>query len=719
MNSKILRFNLENYGTEGGVLIERALDFATKAHEGQSRKSGWPYITHPTAVAQSLIELDMDAQTIAAALLHDTIEDTSVTIQDLQAIFGTEIAGLVEGVTKTGQVDHMPSEATARTAASAENIRKLLLAMTKDIRVIIIKLADRTHNLSTLQYLSPEKQQRIARESLEIYAPLADRLGMGALKVQIEDLSFAYLYPGAYGELSKLMASYGRSSQKYLSMLKKQIAGNLSKAGLEVVSIDGRTKHLYSIWRKLQKADGDIEKIYDLIAIRIIVPTESDCYQALGILHQHFKPLIYRIKDYIAVPKPNGYRSLHTTVFAAEGRITEIQIRTPQMHSEAEKGLAAHFYYNSVKGSSNYKKANVSAVPSKLGWVNELVDVGQVTGSGQDFVDALKVDLFVDRIFVFSPKGDLYDLPEGATPIDFAFMVHSGLGLKVAGAKVNGRIASLDAPLANRDVVEILTRKNIEPKRAWLTSVKTANARSRIRAWFRKQSYEENFVSGRGLIETELKAWGHAPSAVSDELWQQAADSLGFKNPGLMQAAVGEGSISAHVVVRRLFPVEDTKPTASVVPESGPRPKPGLLTVQIAGTHNLPYQLSPCCHPSYPQPIIGYITRGKGITVHSKSCPNLPDDKPRLVSCRWQAASDYHQPHNIRIIAQNRLGLLRDVTALVTTEKYNITAIHSYDNEEGTESTIELTVEVPNRDRLVVLMRKLGHIQDVGTVQIK
>ncbi len=716
MSKAILQYNLNDYGTDGAALIERALSFATKAHEGQSRKSGWPYITHPIAVAQSLIELGMDAETVAAALLHDTVEDTPVTLADLTAIFGKNVTELVDGVTKTGQVDHMPQEPTSRTAASAENIRKLLLAVTKDVRVIIIKLADRAHNLSTLQYLSPEKQIRIARESLEIYAPLADRLGMGALKVKIEDLSFAYLYPEEYAELSKLMASYGKSSQRYLSQLKKQIGHNLGKAGLSVISIDGRSKHLYSIWRKLQKADGDIEKIYDLIAVRIIVPTESDCYQALGILHQHYKPLIYRIKDYIAVPKPNGYRSLHTTVFAAEGRITEIQIRTPQMHSESEKGLAAHFFYDTQKGSSNYKNSKLSGVPSKLGWVNGLVDVGQLAASGQDFVEALKVDLFVDRIFVFSPKGDLYDLPEGATPIDFAFMVHSGLGLKVAGAKVNGRIASLDAPLNNQDVVEILTRKNTVPKRAWLSSVKTANARSKIRAWFRKQSFDDNLISGRSLLEAELKAWGHEAISILEEgQLKTVASGLGYKDESAVLAAVGEGTVSVAMVVRRLFPPEETKPlslsAARLVSTVG-----GHLTVQIAGSSNLAYQLAPCCNPSYPQPIIGFVTRGKGVTVHGRNCPNLPDEKQRMISCRWQVAEKHLQTHTVRIVADNRLGLLRDVTSLVASEKYNITAINSYDNSEGTESTIEVTVEVPGRDRLVGLMRQLGHVDNVKNV---
>lgn len=476
--------DLKRFDDAGKDLIERADQFAAKAHAGQKRKSGDGFVTHPRHVASTLNGWGMDAQTIAAALLHDVVEDTPFTLEDVRREFGEEVTTLVDGVTNLGQVDFVPTSGSPeRQATSYENLRKLLLAMSKDLRVITIKLADRLHNMQTLKYLAPEDQARVAQETIQIYAPLADRLGMGELKSQLEDLGFEYALPGEFKEIKQKTAGAIRRAQKYIGRLKGFIRGELSREGVKVLEIEGRQKHLYSIYKKLLKVDGDLEKVYDLVALRIIVPEVADCYKALGLLHQHFKPLIYRIKDYIAVPKPNGYRSLHTTVFALDGRITEIQIRTPQMHEEAERGLAAHFFYDSQKQTRQYRQREAGSVPAKLRWVNSL---SELRDSPQgEFEEALLVDLFQGRIFIFSPKGDLYDLPEGAMPLDFAFAVHTDIGIHTRGAKVNGRMVGLNHVLENRDVVEILTQKNSTPKPDWLKLVRTPAAKQRIRAWLR------------------------------------------------------------------------------------------------------------------------------------------------------------------------------------------------------------------------------------------
>lgn len=484
-------FSKSRYTQAENDLISRAQAFAAKAHAGQKRKSGDDYIIHPESVAHYLAEWGMDAPTIAAGLLHDVVEDTGVTLDQIEKEFGDNVAKLVDGVTKLGgvkQVEH-DDEPTQIQISSSENIRKLLLAMAKDLRVIMIKLADRTHNLKTLTFLPADKRRRIAQESLEIYAPLADRLGMGQLKAELEDLSFRYTQPEDYQQVKAVMVKLTKETNHYLIRLKRFIADELTKAGVRPLAIEGRQKHLYSVHKKLAKADGDINKIYDLIAVRIVVPEIKDCYQVMGVLHQQFKPLIYRIKDYIAVPKPNGYRSLHTTVFALDGRIIEIQIRTPKMHEEAERGLAAHFYYDTQKTSKQYRRGQVTTLPAKLQWVNQLAELNQ-TGE-QELLEELKIDLFQDRIFVFTPKGDLFDLPLGSTPIDFAYAVHSDIGNHCMGAKISGRIVPLDHKLENRDVVEILTRKDAHPNRDWLAFCKTADAKNRIRSWLRTKGKVE------------------------------------------------------------------------------------------------------------------------------------------------------------------------------------------------------------------------------------
>jgi len=485
MNKLRIQYDASRFEPAENDLIGRALTFAVNSHGDQKRASGGPFVSHPIAVAEIVAEWGLDSEAIAAALLHDVVEDTEVTLEQIEKEFGVKVAELVSGVTKL-RLSSSPRPAldSARLDLNNENLRRLLLATTKDFRVILLKLADRLHNTRTLGALEKEKRTRIAWESLQVYAPLADRLGMGQLKGELEDISFENAQPEEFANLKAQVEEVTRNSAGYLEGLKRAIVRHMKTAGIEVIKIEARQKHYYSIYKKLVKTQGNIDKIYDLVAVRIIVPDVAACYQTLGILHQNYKPLIYRIKDYIAVPKPNGYQSLHTTVFGEAGRISEIQIRTPQMHEEAEFGFAAHYLYDEHKATAAYAKRGAATTP-KLKWVTELASMQQAALNGQEFLEGAKLELFGDRIFVFSPKGDLYELPEGATSLDFAFAVHSDLGLKALGAKVNGRLLPLDTPLENRDVVDIIKRREPAPSRDWLNMVVTSHAKSRIRSWFK------------------------------------------------------------------------------------------------------------------------------------------------------------------------------------------------------------------------------------------
>lgn len=713
MKNPVLSWELKGYSEGDRQRIAKAFDFAAQAHRGQKRRSGKSYITHPVAVAEYLLGLGLDADTVIAGFLHDTVEDTEATLEDIEAAFGPDVAGLVDGVTKLGQVNYAGAEGAPvqRRATSIENVRKLLLAMSRDMRVIMIKLADRRHNLLTLKYLDPEARTRIARESLDIFAPLADRLGMGALKAEIEDASFEYVDPEASKLVQKLVASNAREAKRYIDGLKVEVGELLSAEGIKAESIHARQKHLYSIFRKLAKTDGDITKIYDLAALRIIVGSVPDCYQVLGALHQRYKPLIYRIKDYIAVPKPNGYRSLHTTVFTTSGKIIEIQIRTQEMHLEAEQGLAAHSIYSVHKGTKAYRGGQGAGINAKLSWVQDLA--GITTAGDTDLIDQLKVDLFRDRIFVFSPKGDLYDLPEGATPVDFAFAIHSDVGLRVQGAKVNGRIAPLDRPLENRDVVDILTRKEPAPNRQWLNFVKTAGARNRIRAWFRAASRDSNLATGRQLIESHLGTWGLKRfEDVGPEAIKRACDLLNVKDAEALLTGVGEGSISVQTALRRLLPArpaEAPKPEAYV-------PKKTTGRIEVIGAKDLPCQPAKCCQPEPPVALVGYVTRGSGVTVHRRDCNNIPDESDRLLDCQWESAGAPAQSLNadLTLTCVNRIGLLTDLTGRIAERKINIVKITSENKAgDGQVSVVKVTVEVEDLFTLNSLMRELRDMAEV------
>jgi guanosine-3',5'-bis(diphosphate) 3'-pyrophosphohydrolase len=712
MNKFSVQYDSQRYTDQQNGAIRDALNFAVQKHNTQLRASGEPYIIHPVAVAELVASWGLDHEAVMAALLHDVVEDTDATLDDLTEQFGPKVAELVDGVTKLRlSASPRPAPDSTRLEVSNENLRKLLLATAKDYRVILIKLADRLHNMRTLEYLPEGKRVAIARESIEIYARLADRLGMGQLKGELEDLGFKYSKPAEYAKLVKLVKTTTSKAQRYLSVLKRSIETYLTSEGVEVLDIEGRQKHYYSIYKKLVKVDGDIEKIYDLMAVRVVVPDVVQCYQALGILHQHYKPLIYRIKDYVAVPKTNGYQSLHTTVFAEAGHITEIQIRTPQMHEAAEYGLAAHFFYDAQKSSKGYaNRSGADALPNNLKWVNQLAEIQRSSGSAPEFVEGVKLDLFANRIFAFSPLGDLYDLPEGSTPVDFAFAIHSDLGLRTLGAKVNGRMVTLDYKLENRDVVEILSRREAAPNRDWLGFVATNQAKGRIRAWFRAASRDNNIASGRAALESELKTWDIKKI---DDLPKRAipdlVNALHLRSEDDLLAQVGEGALSVSQVIKRLIP-DAAKPKG----ESIVKREESTGRVMVEGD-DLPYSMAPCCSPIFPQPLIGYVTRGKGVTVHALGCRNVPTDVERYATCRWETmdATFERLVCRVEVRAVNHIGLVSDITGTIAAARLNIAGIETKEGNAPGETLVILGVEVPDLFVLASMVRKLSRLSGI------
>lgn len=570
---------IKEVGTEVDLeLIKKAYLFTETAHQGQLRRSGEPYIQHAIATAQTLIEMKLDSSTIVAGLLHDVIDDTDVPLEKIKKEFGKEVAKLVEGVTKLGKIKYSGAE------RQVENLRKMFLAMAQDIRVVLIKLSDRLHNMKTLDALPPEKQRRIASETKEIYAPLADRLGIGQLKGELEDLSFRYLMPGEYQWLHDQVRDQYEEREKYLEKIIPGLKKELVKEDINIIEMNWRAKHYWSLYQKLQRYEMNLSRIYDLVALRIIVPTIEDCYATLGVIHKLWRPLPGRIKDYIALPKPNGYQSIHTTVFCQGGKITEIQIRTPKMNEEAERGIAAHWYYSENKGLRAYIKKIITPAPQKeLKWINQLQTwQKEIKSAPDEFFQSLKIDFFKDRIFVFTPMGDVINLPEGATPVDFAFQIHSEVGRHCQGAKVNGRLVSLDTPLQNGQVVEIITNKNAHPTRDWLKFAKTHNVRQHIKQWLKKN------------------------------------------RPELAATLTDEG------IKKEPAKAEVQKPT---ILKTTPRP-----LVEVGGDVKIATTLAKCCLPQPPLPIKGYITLDHRLTVHRRDCRNLAKikDASRLIDVNWK-----------------------------------------------------------------------------------
>jgi guanosine-3',5'-bis(diphosphate) 3'-pyrophosphohydrolase len=695
----------------GVALVERALEFASRCHQGQFRRSGDPAITHPLHTAYSMAELQLDAETVAAALLHDVQEDCGVSNQELRQLFGEGVASLVEGVTKLGQI---PWETLEDRAAGermqAENLRKMFLAMARDLRVVLIKLADRLHNMLTLYALPREDQVRIARETLEIYAPLAARLGIWQFKWQLEDLAFRYLEPDKYRAIADMLATKREARQRYINHVCHLLQEELSRHGLSA-QVQGRAKHIYSIYQKMQRyaAEGrNPHEIYDLLAVRILVDSVPECYRALGIVHSLFTPLPGTFDDYIAKPKQSMYQSLHTTVMGPGGRPLEVQIRTHEMHQVAEYGVAAHWRYKEgEKPDRRYQE--------RLAWLRQLLQWHQEMAGAQELVEAIKSDIFQDQVFVFTPKGEVKELPRGATPIDFAYRIHTDLGHRCVGAKVNGRLVPLNYQLQNGDVVEIIVSKTAKgPSRDWLNPelgyVHTSHARQKIRQWFKRQERAENVARGREMLLKELSRLGLELAQVEGELVR----AFGLTDVEELFFRLGYGELSPHQVLTRIPHLLEPPPQAPHRPRH--QPLGSAAGVRVLGSGDLLTRLARCCQPMPGDPIVGYVSRGEGVSVHRTDCPNLPAlERERLVEVEWGAPGHVY-PVAVRIDAWDRVGLMRDISTLVAEEGVNMTGIRSQEHDDGT-ITIYVTLETQGLSQLIRLLAKLEGVRGVTAVK--
>jgi GTP diphosphokinase / guanosine-3',5'-bis(diphosphate) 3'-diphosphatase len=689
-----------------GAWLERVYEVADRAHEGQRRASGEPYVAHPLAVADVLADLEMDRATIAAALLHDVVEDTVLTNEQVAEEFGAEIAALVDGVTKLTRIPYQSKE-----DAQVENLRKMFLAMAKDIRVIIIKLADRLHNMRTLSSLPPAKQQSIARETIEIYAPIAHRLGIWRVKWDLEDLSLRYLDPDAYRDIAERVAKKRVEREEAVAHVITELKSEFEKVGVKA-DTTGRPKHFYSIHKKMLKG-RDFSTIYDLTAVRVIVDTVKDCYGALGVVHAMWKPLPGRFKDYIAMPKPNMYQSLHTTVVGPGGDPLEVQIRTWEMHRTSEYGIAAHWRYK--EGAKN------DDTGQKLHWLRSLLEWQNDMRDSRVFMENLKLDLFDSQVFIFSPKGDVFSMPASATPLDFAYQVHTDVGHHCVGAKVNGKIVPLDSHIKNGDIVEILTNKSSRPSLDWLSIVKTSGAKHKIKQWFRKEQKEENTLRGQEAVEQELARAGLRVDVARGDMIDKVAKKLNYQSATDMFAAIGFGDVTAGNVVSR---IRDESKTDNVVaiaalprPTSSRRVARNSSGIRIAGVDDVLVRLSKCCSPVPGDPIMGFVTIGRGVSVHRADCPNtayMNAAPERILEAEWLDQSSLTHAVDIEIEANDRGGLLQDILGVAAELKTQISSVKA-----GTKrdlALISLTVQISDLDHLHTLLRKLQAIKDVRNV---
>ena len=705
-------------------LVMKAYNYAVSHHGDQKRKSGEPYIIHPVQVAYILSTLGLDDATICAALMHDLAEDTDVTIDDIAREFSHEIAELVNGVTKLGKINYVSAE-----EQQVENYRKMFLAMGKDIRVILIKLSDRLHNMRTLKFLSRDRQIANAKETLELYAPLANRLGVYSLKWELEDLSFKYLYPEDYREIVEGINKKREERLKFIDAITDEIRLQLKKEHI-VAEITGRAKHLYSIYRKMQRDGKTLDQIYDLFALRILVNSVKDCYAALGVVHELYTPMPGRFKDYIAVPKPNMYQSLHTTLIGPNGTPFEVQIRTYNMHRIAEFGIAAHWAYKEqsfLKG----KKENVKVSEDKLAWLRESLEWQKDMQDPQEFLTTLKTELFEDEVYVFTPKGEIKTLPKDSTPIDFAYNIHAEIGNKMTGCKINSKMMPIITKLNNGDIVEIITNDNSKgPSRDWLKFVKSTSAKTKIMQWFKKNERQENIEKGKNLIEREIKRIGMS----YDELFAQkyympALQRYGFKTLDDMYAGVGFGSIGASkIIARTLEEYKKYNKTSDDVVEEKlqelktlARPKSSRTGIIVKGIDNCLVKISKCCSPVPGDEIIGYITRGRGVTVHRKDCKNVKDllqDEGRIIDVYWDTEKQSSYNVEISVFANDRDGLLADIIKVISNSESTLIAVSAKSNREKI-AVVELTLEVKNIEDLNKTLRLLGKVDSVYDVKRK
>lgn len=696
------------------ALIRKAYQFADEAHQGQLRESGEPFITHPLAVAQILADLELDDTTIVAGLLHDVVEDTPVQLAQIEKEFGPEIALLVNGVTKLGRITTKTNE-----DQQAENLRKMFLAMAEDIRVILIKLADRLHNMRTLKYRPPQKQKKTAKETLEIFAPLAHRLGISKLKWELEDLAFRYLEPENYYSLVDKVAKKRQDREEDINKVIEVLRAKLSEVGI-MADIEGRPKHFYSIYKKMVSKGKNFAEIYDITAVRVLVDSVKDCYGVLGVVHTLWRPLPGRFKDYIATPKPNMYQSLHTTVVGPQGEPLEIQIRTWDMHRTAEYGIAAHWRYKEGHFDDPQLEKKLSWLRGMLEWQRDLKDA-------REFMETLKIDLFTTQVFVFTPKGDVVELPAGSVPIDFAYRIHSDIGNRCVGARVNGRIVPLDTPLKNGDIVEIITSKIANgPSRDWLNIVKSSQAKSKIRQWFKRVNREENIEKGKELLERELKKANIEFSTFEKdpELLAKITKRFNTADEEELYAAIGYGGLTATQVAvkiaeeygKKAKQAEATTPVQADVKTR--RDKRALQGISVRGEENVLVRFARCCNPVPGDPIVGYVTKGAGVSVHRADCPNISrlPQVERMIDVTWVGEAQGTFPVDIAVYAYDRPKLLTDIINLLTESKTPINAVNAR-TTANRSATIDLTVEIKNLEHLRYIMDKIRKVKDVYSVE--
>ena len=705
-------------------LIMKAYEYAKTLHGDQLRKSGEPYIIHPVQVAYILATLEMDEATICAALLHDVVEDTSSTKEDLAREFSTEIAEMVDGVTKLGKLSYTTVE-----EQQVENYRKMFLAMGKDIRVILIKLADRLHNMRTLKYLTRDRQIANATETMNLYAPLANRLGVYSLKWELEDLSFKYLYPEEYRELVEGIDKKREERLKFIDLIMDQIKAELKKQKIEA-EITGRAKHLYSIYRKMKRDNLTLDQVYDLFALRIIVNSVKDCYAALGVVHELYSPMPGRFKDYIAVPKPNLYQSLHTTLIGPKGTPFEVQIRTWDMHRIAEFGIAAHWAYKETSFAKG-KKANVKVEDDKLAWIRETLEWQKDMQDPEEFMQTLKKELFEDEVYVFTPKGAIKVLPKGSTPIDFAYQIHAEIGHHMVGCKINSKMMPIITKLNNGDIVEIITSEQSKgPSRDWLKFVKSSGAKNKISSWFKKNLREENIVKGKELVDKELKKIGMKyDDLFKNEYIEAALNRYKFNTIDDMYASVGFGSISSGKVIARMLEEyrkehheENFEKTLQELSQEKIRKeKPSQNGVVVKGIDNCLVKLSKCCNPVPGDEIVGYITKGRGVSVHRADCVNMKSllaEGNRMIDVYWYDNDKTTYNVDIEIFANDRAGLLADIIAEISNTKCKLMAVTSRATKEKIAIT-EITVEVGNVDELNKVLKAIRKVDSVYEVKRK
>lgn len=713
-------------------LIERAYKVANDAHKDQARKSGEPYIIHPLCVAIILADLEMDKETIAAGLLHDVVEDTIMTTDQIRAEFGDDVALLVDGVTKLGQLQYQGDKLDLQ----AENMRKMFLAMAKDIRVIIIKLADRLHNMRTLKHMTPEKQQEKARETMDIYAPIAQRLGIMKVKVELDDLSLKYLQPDVYYDLVDKIAVRKVERERYVQNIVDEVSAHIERAGIKA-KIDGRVKHFFSIYKKMKNQNKTIDQIYDLFAVRIIVDTVKDCYAALGVIHEMYKPIPGRFKDYIAMPKANMYQSLHTTLIGSSGQPFEIQIRTYEMHKTAEYGIAAHWKY---KEASDGKKINTGAEEEKLSWLRQILEWQRDMSDNREFMNLLKsdLDLFSDSVYCFTPTGDVKNLPAGSTPIDFAYSIHSAVGNKMIGARVNGKLVTIDYVINNGDRVEILTSQNSKgPSRDWLNVVKSTQARNKINQWFKNELKDDNIIKGRELLLSYCKAKAiNQVDIMRPEYMESIMKKFGFRDWESVLAALGHGGLKEGQIINKMKEmydrdhpkelsdvevikaVEESAAAKQMLPRS--KTENGIV---VKGIHDVAVRFSKCCSPVPGDEIIGFVTRGRGISIHRTDCVNiinLPEiERSRLIDAEWQDESIDGKGRyfaEITIYANNRNGLLADVSRALTEKNIDIQSMNTRTSKQGV-ATMNVAFEISSKEELNRVIDKLHNIESVLSIE--